>query len=340
MNQVNTERERDLGQLADLVSDELTPDEVAHVRERVEHDDRFRALAAPVLAAWVVGRAESSTSDEDAHAALVERMAAIDRARAARTSGHRRRRWAGGAVVGLASAALFYVTLANVPPGRRLLARVVGVPADFTITTAVGEERSIPLRDGSRVTIEPDTRLSYTASFLDPAQLVTLQGAATFDVAPQHFGTFRVAAGRVFAQVQGTRFTVRAYAGEPEASVTVTRGRVKVAGPDLRDVDVDSGFVAQVVGRHVVVKPIGVEGQISWDGQKLWFEHVPLAAVAAELRHWYGIQIRLADSSLLNRIVTTAIPGTQAKGLAALSAAVNARVDRTRDAVLLYGANR
>ena len=256
MTQLETGRERDLAELADLVTDELTPDQAKRVRERIEHDDGFQRLAAPVLAAWVLGHEKSPTSDEDAQAALETRMAAIDRARVEGASVERgRRRWVGGVLVGLASATLFYVTLANVPPGRRLLARVVGVPADFDITTAVGEERSFLLRDGSRVTMESNSRLSYRASFLEPDQLVTLAGEATFDVAPQHFGRFRVAAGRIFAQVVGTRFTVRAYPGEAVASVTVARGRVKVAGPDFRDVDVDSGFVARIVGGHLEAKP-------------------------------------------------------------------------------------
>lgn len=188
------------------------------------------------------------------------RMAAIDRARAARDSvEYRRRRWIGGLVVGLVSAALFYVTLANVPPGRRLLARIVGAPADLDITTADGEERSFVLRDGSRVTMESRTRLSNRASFLEPDQLVTLQGAATFDVVPQHFGRFRVAAGHIFAQVEGTRFTVRAYPEETAASVTVLRGRVRVAGPDSRDVDVDSRFVARLVSGRLEMKPANTD---------------------------------------------------------------------------------
>jgi transmembrane sensor len=115
------------------------------------------------------------------------------------------------------------------------------------------------LHDGSRVTIESNTRLSYRLSFAEPDQLVTLTGEATFDVVPQHFGRFRIAAGHIFAQVEGTRFTVRAYPGEVDASVTVFRGRVKVAGPDFRDVDVDSGFVARVVGGHLEVKPASME---------------------------------------------------------------------------------
>jgi ferric-dicitrate binding protein FerR (iron transport regulator) len=262
-------------------------------------------------------------------------MAQIDRAHVVRSSVAYRRRWIAGPLVGLAAAALFFMSLTTVPMGRRLLARVVGVQADFDIWTAVGEQRSILLADGSRVTIEPDSRLSYRASLLEPAQLVTLQGAATFDVVSQHFRKFRVAGGRIFVEVEGTRFGVRAYADEPEASVSVSRGMVRVAGPDFRDVQVDSGFAARVVNRTVQIQRVP-QGVVSWNGQELEFNSVPLGTIVATLRHWDGSRIRLADADLAAKVLTVTTTLTDSGTVAALQSFMHVSVRWDGDSVLVY----
>jgi hypothetical protein len=67
MKQLDDERQHDLGQIADLITDELTPDGAARVRDRVEHDGQFQRLAVPALAAWVVSSRECRTKRPEPH---------------------------------------------------------------------------------------------------------------------------------------------------------------------------------------------------------------------------------------------------------------------------------
>ena len=245
--------------------------------------------------------------------------------------------WRAALVMGLGGAAVFFTVLTFVPSVRRLIASAVGAPADIELATAIGETRSIRLpRNGSRATLEPDSRLSYHASLFEREHVVTLRGAATFNVVPQGCGVLRISHGQVFVQVQGTRFTVRSYPGESSASAFVSRGRVLVSGVDRRSVTVNTGELARIVGRTAIVGSGSADDRVSFFVTTLRFDRVPLSEAIEALRHWYGLPIRLGDAHFAARVVSSSIPVTQDDGIAALCAAVSVRAQRSLGAVVLY----
>lgn len=96
----------------------------------------------------------------------------------------------------------------------------------YQYASAVGEQRSIALADGSMVTLAP---ASYIAvRFSRGARDIELRdGEATFDVAHDKSRPFRVHAGDNIVQAVGTRFTVNRL---PSGTlVAVSEGRVKVS---------------------------------------------------------------------------------------------------------------
>jgi ferric-dicitrate binding protein FerR (iron transport regulator) len=335
------ERTRDLALLADLTSGELVPDELDRVRHRLAEDDRFRQLAAPVLAVMTVDSPITVRSDADAAAALLARVATIDRERGLLdelAEERRRRRWLAAPIMGFVSVALLFALFTFAPTWQRFVAGVVNAPPNMTISTGVGEERSFRLRDGSRITAEPESRVVYRPSLREKAQLVVLRGAATFDVVPQGFGAFRVAAGRVFVAAQDGQFSIRAYPDDSIAIVSVSRGRVLAAGPDQRGVGVDSGAAIQLVAGQTGIEARTTPGRATWDGGRLRFDHVPLAIAVQDVRRWYGTNIRLGDTGLAPRLVSTTLTGTEREAVEGLAAAAGARADWTPDRVLFHDA--
>jgi ferric-dicitrate binding protein FerR (iron transport regulator) len=337
----STERIDDLALLADLISGELGPAELDQVRDRLRIDESFRQLAEPVLAVMTVGSTASILSDAEATAALQARVATIDRERELLdelAGERRRRRWLAAPIMGFASVAMFFVSFVSAPTWRRFVAGVVNAPAGMVINTAVGEERSVPLRDGSRITAEPESRVIYSPALREKAQLVVLRGAATFDVVPQGFGAFRVAAGRVFVATQEAEFSIRAYADDSTVIVSVSHGRVLAAGPDQRALEVDSGSAVQVVAGHTGLETRTMLGGVTWDGGVLRFDRVPLATAARDVRRWYGTAIRLGDPGLAPRVVSTTLGGTERDAVEGLAAAAGATAEWTRDGVVFHDA--
>ncbi|WP_338876142.1 FecR family protein [Spirosoma sp. SC4-14] len=87
---------------------------------------------------------------------------------------------------------------------------------------------NVVLNDGSVVTLQPKSRLSYPSQFEARSRTVYLNGEAFFDVVKNPAKPFLIYANQTVTQVLGTSFLVRAYDNEQNVVVTVRTGRVSV----------------------------------------------------------------------------------------------------------------
>ncbi len=91
-----------------------------------------------------------------------------------------------------------------------------------------GEARLIYLSDGSTVTLQPGSRISYLHTFTDGKREVFLTGEAFFDVVKKPGHPFIVYAGTLATKVLGTSFRVRAFENDKQVTVVVKTGKVSV----------------------------------------------------------------------------------------------------------------
>jgi transmembrane sensor len=91
--------------------------------------------------------------------------------------------------------------------------------------TGIGEHRTIPLSDGSQITMNTQSRLRvrYTPQGRD---IELIEGEALFSVARDPRRPFRVHARRTVVEALGTQFSI--YLGNSGTKIAVTQGRVKV----------------------------------------------------------------------------------------------------------------
>lgn len=90
---------------------------------------------------------------------------------------------------------------------------------------------TVLLGDGSVVTLEPNSRLTYPRTFAPDTRLVSLSGEAFFDITKNPKRPFLVRTDRSVTRVLGTSFRVRAFQLKP-VSVLVRTGRVAVYALD------------------------------------------------------------------------------------------------------------
>lgn len=166
--------------------------------------------------------------------------------------------------------------------------------------TAVGEQASVTLDDGSRVQLNTDTALSveFTAG---ERHVKLLKGEAWFDVTSESERPFTVDAGFGRVQVTGTRFNVRMDDGA--AVVSLDEGSVK-----LYSVQDQDSPMSLSPGQQARILPDGVSSAESFDrslvtawqrGQFVFYDK-PLAEVVANLnRHRTG-RILITDDKLNN----------------------------------------
>jgi transmembrane sensor len=168
--------------------------------------------------------------------------------------------------------------------------------------TPVGTVAPVVLADGSRITLDSNTRIRVA---LDANQrLVRLdQGEALFDVAkdPMRPMIVEVADKRVTAI--GTEFSVRR--DSDEISVLVQEGRIRIddgPGPDAANTtELDAGGEASTHGGEIDIEHVGlteIERALSWREGYLEFHETPLPQVVAEFNRYRVQRIEIDDPRL------------------------------------------
>ena len=192
------------------------------------------------------------------------------------------------------------------------------------IATALGEQRSVTLDDGSVVYVNTQSRIAVT--YTDEYRTVEVErGEALFNVEKDPSRPFRVIAGDTIAEALGTRFNVR-YIND-EAEVSVIEGTVAFArdgylfealdrvqgdanAADLADVgELEDGRIILVAGESAdlaaksTVPTVAVansEVVSAWTARRLMFDEDRLEDIAAEFNRYNRVQLVIESEILLN----------------------------------------
>ena len=199
--------------------------------------------------------------------------------------------------------------------------RLVSPPADLDnrYTTALGEQRSILLSDGS--VVELNTQSQLNVYYTDATRLVELvAGEAVFDVVEDPTRPFRVDAGTAIVEAVGTRFNV--YRQNAQTVVTVVEGRVAISQPqpslkasgalgpgaiaELPIVELAPGNQVAVPAVGAISAPAAVDTRkaTAWTERRLVFDGDTLETVARELNRYNRQQLTISDPALAQRTIS------------------------------------
>ncbi|HEY8833511.1 MAG TPA: FecR domain-containing protein [Gemmatimonadaceae bacterium] len=217
-----------------------------------------------------------------------------------------------------------------------------GNSASRTFATTVGERRQFRLADGTGVVLGPASRLIVDPRSADRS--VSLQGDGYFAVAHDASHPFTVKVGTVKLQDIGTAFSIRTNE-DGGIRVAVASGSVAL-GPR------ESGRASAEVLRardRATVGPSGLVGieraavsddDLAWLQGRLVFRDTPVMQVGAELSRWYGVRLRLADSTLSNLHLTASFSGESVdRVLNVIALSLGARIEREGNVATLYRAS-
>ena len=320
--------------VARVLAGESPDDETRRVRRWLDARPADAAFVAAV--ARLAPPASAPATDVDVEAALRrvhDRLDATDvrPLRPRGTPAHRR--WP--AVLPALAAAAVLLVAALVWRGARTVDAEVR-----TVATAVGQRDSLHLSDGSRVVLGPGSRLAVAAGFGDERREVELRGEAFFEVVHDDARPFVVRAGGATVRDVGTAFTVRS-ADAGDVRVAVTEGVVLLGAASAGE----AGGVRLEAGDRGVLRPGAppevargavTEDDLAWTRGRLVFRDASLGEVAAALRRWYGVELRVEDGTLADRHLTADFAGEPVgRVLEVLGLALGATVERRGDAVTL-----
>ena len=173
------------------------------------------------------------------------------------------------------------------------------------------ESRYLILPDSSRVVLHAGSQIGYTAGSGKTRQ-VSLSGEAYFEVKPDKVRPFIIHTGKVITTVLGTAFNIRAYPGQDQITVTVSRGKVKVED--------DTGVLGILTGDQEIVyssrsqkaeKVVKQDHNMEWVREGMEFESVSFKKIASYLDRRYGVTIRFDNPALEGCPITATFNGTE-----------------------------
>jgi transmembrane sensor len=190
-------------------------------------------------------------------------------------------------------------------------------PQEFR--TALGEQRSVLMADGSRATL--NTASTIEVNLHNGRREVRLvQGEALFEVAHDAARPFVVRAGNALLKDVGTQFNVDMRSNG--TTVTVVEGQVAVdsaatsesaaarAGHGAGDtvealiLRANDRVVVTPTGVGALQRGVNVAASVAWTQRQLMFEHRPLSEVAEEFNRYNKDRIDIDSAELKRQEVT------------------------------------
>lgn len=180
--------------------------------------------------------------------------------------------------------------------------------------TALGEQRTVTLSDGSRVTLDALSvmRVRYTGA---ARSIDLVQGRAYFEVAHDARRPLRVHAGPRTVTAVGTAFSVRR---EPrETTVVLAEGRVAVSNHESA-----SSLALLTPGQSMLLvdgerpgapQTAHLDRDLAWRQGQLIFDDVALADAAAEMNRYSTLQVVVADPRLKSLRISGAFKAGQSR---------------------------
>ena len=181
-----------------------------------------------------------------------------------------------------------------------------------TYETAYGQTLNIVLPDQSTVTLNANSRLSYTDNWNNaPAREVYVSGEAYFSVTHQKNNQpflVRTDDG-VSVEVLGTTFNV--YHRTHETKVLLNSGKISLSLPTVtpsEKIIMKPGELVEFRSNQLLRKNVDPKQYVAWTEHKLILDHTSLRDMVKMLRENYGVEVEVTPPALLDQTVSGSMP--------------------------------
>ena len=173
-----------------------------------------------------------------------------------------------------------------------------------------GVKGTIVLPDGSEVILNSASTLRTPARFENGKRVVELEGEGYFKVESNPDWPMYVRTSRgVTVKVTGTEFNLSTYSDDAALKLTLVRGKVSLLDEKSETEVVVREKEEVVVGARTQLekptrKTADMKLNTSWKDGYLVFDNTPIREVIKKMERWYGIDITVADSKVMNNNFT------------------------------------
>lgn len=219
-----------------------------------------------------------------------------------------------------------------------------------TISVPLGATSNFVLPDGTHVSLNSGTTLTYPLSFNNQAcRIVKLNGEGFFKVKKDKKYPFVVKMNGMDIRVTGTTFNARAYKDEPDVTVALVEGAVLLGKQKpTNDFELNSALhpmevaVLNKAGKQITLtQKNDLTKYIAWTQGRIVFDSDPIQTVTQKLEKLYNVQVVISDKELLQYQLTATFtnePLERALKIISLSSPISYRIiNGARDNDGAYG---
>lgn len=175
------------------------------------------------------------------------------------------------------------------------------VSEEMVVATATGEKATITLPDGTLVTLNSNSRLSYTPKVYNKDnRQISFSGEAYFNVAKDKERPFMIDARGLKVQVLGTKFNLSVRKEDKNAELFLESGKVLFTSLLKRESVVLSPnqklTMNQMTGEMSVMKETDNMAS-AWRRNEMIFRNAPFESVVKAIENVYGVRIRMEYKS-------------------------------------------
>lgn len=174
-------------------------------------------------------------------------------------------------------------------------------PAGLLTISTLAETKQVQLPDGSQITLNRYSALTYPEKFKKKNREVSLQGEAYFVVSKDTAHPFIVQTGLVDVRVLGTEFNVEAYPRDELVTTTLFGGAVAMEAEDGKSVVLAPGesAVYQKAGKLLAKTTHPALSDVkAWRDGAFVFNDIALKEIVRQLANAFNVEIRLDDKQL------------------------------------------
>ncbi|MBL7738250.1 MAG: FecR domain-containing protein [Chitinophagaceae bacterium] len=212
---------------------------------------------------------------------------------------------------------------------------ITNQPAKEMIVQAQQTVLNDTLPDGSVVTVNKGSSISYPAKFKGSKRPVTLKGEAFFNVTPDKKKPFVIAVNDVEITVVGTSFNVKSSNGNTEVVVETGIVRVTKAGKTV-ELRANEKLLAEAKDTVLVKEEVSDKLYNYYRTREFVCDDTPLWKLVDKINEAYGANIVIGNEELRNlKLNTTFNNESLDQVLNVISLTFNISVARNGDTIIL-----
>ncbi|WP_166332847.1 FecR family protein [Sphingobacterium chungjuense] len=193
---------------------------------------------------------------------------------------------------------------------------------ELVVVSTGKETKEILLPDGSKITLNVNSSVSYPVAFAGNSRQVTFSGEGFFEVQSDSLHPFIVSTPQVKIRVLGTTFNLKAYQEDPAVETSLIHGKVEVLKADdgkvLSTLKPNEKIVVKkehlnsnknkVSMPKISIQTLDFLGDddlsspvdVAWKDGKFAFVSMPLQDIGREMKRRYGVEIKIENAEIAN----------------------------------------